>query len=511
MSKRLRTTKHSRSPRKIRVQSSWLAAFVVVIGVGAIGTYLLLRSFAANVPSSIRNGSFESTGSAWLSPWVFQVASDASGTIAQDGTTAADGRYSAKITVTRTSPTPFHVQLRQIYQVQNQGYLDTVQFWAKASSNRTITVTVQQAASPYTVYAQKAMALSTVWTPYSLAYQAPVSNSNVQVAFQAAVSLGSVWIDKTKFTNSNTSRAIYTGVSVPSNPGNLSQEINFENNATKGASIIMWYQHWGSTDGTQYFQPAWMNNVRAHGSIPEVTWMPWIGGGGVNQPAYSLNNIIAGRFDSYITSWATASKIWGHPYFLRFAHEMNGNWYPWSEQVNGNGSGQYARAWAHVHDIFTRVGATNATWVWSPNVDYGGSTSLRELYPGNGYVDWAGIDGYNWGTAQPGKSWLYFDGVIQQTYNDVLGITNKPLMVAETASTEHGGSKPDWITDTYAYKVPIYFPNIRAITWFDYNKETDWRIESSPQAQGAFASAIEEYLYKGNQYGNIAASPIPAP
>jgi len=106
--------------------------------------------------------------------------------------------------------------------------------------------------------------------------------------------------------------------------------------------------------------------IRQHGSIPLVTWEP--GDGEVlnkaNQPAYSLKNIINGNFDSYITQWARLAKAWGNPFFLRFAHEMNGNWYPWSEGVNGNATGDYAKAWRHVHDIFVREGVTNATWVW---------------------------------------------------------------------------------------------------------------------------------------------------
>jgi beta-mannanase len=53
---------------------------------------------------------------------------------------------------------------------------------------------------------------------------------------------------------------------------------------------------------------------------------------------------------------------------LRFAHEMNGNWYPWSEGVNGNAAGQYVPAYRRVVTLFRSVGVTNVTWVWSPKV-----------------------------------------------------------------------------------------------------------------------------------------------
>ena len=38
--------------------------------------------------------------------------------------------------------------------------------------------------------------------------------------------------------------------------------------------------------------------------------------------------------------------------YLRPMHEMNGNWYPWAEGVNGNVAGDYVNAWRHVRAIF---------------------------------------------------------------------------------------------------------------------------------------------------------------
>lgn len=303
---------------------------------------------------------------------------------------------------------------------------------------------------------------------------------------------------------------VYTGVYVPGWLNTLSNITAFEQDAHKSVSIIMWYQGWGMTDGTQNFEPTWMNNVREHGSIPMVTWEPWYYAQGLNQPKYSLQNIINGSFDSYITQWAEASKAWGHPYFLRFGEEMNGNWYPWSEQVNGNKPGQFAQAWRHIHNIFTSVGATNVNWVWAPNVEYNGSASLSDLYPGNAYVDWIGMDGYNWSTVY-GHRWQTFSQVFGQTYNDILHMsTGKPLMVAETASAPIGGNKAAWITDALGVQIPKWFPNVKAVVWFNDNKETDWRIESSAASQAAYACAIANPIYASNQYANLNVSPIPA-
>jgi Glycosyl hydrolase family 26 len=305
------------------------------------------------------------------------------------------------------------------------------------------------------------------------------------------------------------SQTVYYGVHVVLEDMSLISA--FEGDTHKPVAIVMWYQQWGLTDGYQYFQPAWMNAVRAHGSIPLVTWDPLNPSLGPNQPAYALQSIINGNFDAYIVKWAQASKAWGHPYFLRFAPEMNGNWNPWSEEVNGNRPGQFVFAWRHVHDLFTAQGVTNVTWVWSPNIDYSTSMPLRELYPGDSYVDWVAMDGYNWGNIGAWHIWESFSALFQQTYNDILAITSKPLMIGEMASTEQAGNKATWITDAYTTQIPHYFPRIKAVIWFNQEKETDWRIESSLAAQNAFATAILSGMYAANRYASLNISPIPIP
>ena len=303
------------------------------------------------------------------------------------------------------------------------------------------------------------------------------------------------------------STSIYFGVHVALD--SLSDITSFEADAGKAVSIVMWYQQWGLTNGWQYIQTYWMNDVRAHGSIPLITWDPWDPSNpSPYQSAYALQNIINGNFDGYITQWAQESKAWGHPYFLRFAHEMNGNWNPWSEQVNGNKPGQFVLAWRHVHDIFTRLGVTNVTWVWSPNIDFSTSTPLAELYPGDAYVDWAGMSGYNWGTVGAWHVWQSFSSVFSQTYNDILNITSRPIMITETASTEQGGNKASWISDAFVTQLPHNFPRIRAVVWFNEIKETDWRIESSAGAQAAFAAAVQSGIYASNTFSGISATTI---
>jgi hypothetical protein len=149
----------------------------------------------------------------------------------------------------------------------------------------------------------------------------------------------------------------------------------FETRSQKKMSIIHWGQPWMLSDGSWgEFQTVHFDNVRNHGSIPMINWTSWKLGSGGNQPDFQSRDIYEGKYDTYIRRWATAAKNWGHPFFLRFNHESNGWWYPWGEGktetgaiINGNSTGDFIKAWRHVHDIFVSVGATNVTWLWSMN------------------------------------------------------------------------------------------------------------------------------------------------
>ncbi|MEO9028581.1 MAG: glycosyl hydrolase [Ktedonobacteraceae bacterium] len=294
---------------------------------------------------------------------------------------------------------------------------------------------------------------------------------------------------------------IMTGVSVS---GTFDTVDQFEKDAGKKASVLFLYQAWGNSYGAE-FPVDWANTVRQRGSLPMITWLPWVDKSypeSNNEPDYALKNIISGKFDTYITRWAKEAKGWKRPLFLRFAPEMNGNWVPWAEGLNGNKVGEYVQAWKHVHDIFTTVGATNVTWIWCPNINFYESTSVAELYPGDTYVDWIGLDGFNWGTTTQGSKWSKFSQVFLPTYSQITKMTQKPIILAETGSVGQGGNKADWVTNAYSVAQSKYFPNVKAIAWFNQVTQEDWRIESSPDVQAAFASAIEMPVYASNSFSN---------
>jgi len=262
-------------------------------------------------------------------------------------------------------------------------------------------------------------------------------------------------------------------------------------------STVMWYQDWAHP-GVRDFDPVKMNAVVARGAMPLITWEPWDYTAGGNQPAYSARAIARGAYDPFIRDWARAAAGWGKPFYLRFAHEMNGNWYPWAVGVNGNTGADYTSMWKHVRRIFAQEGAANVRWVWSPNVAYPGSSAFADSFPGDNAVDWVGLDGYNWGTSQLGKQWTSFVATFNASYTAVAQLTGRPMMIGETASTELGGDKAAWITQGLLTDLPAHFPRIRAVIWFDENKESDWRVDSSATALAAYRQVVSSPLYQGH-------------
>ncbi|MET1086956.1 MAG: glycosyl hydrolase [Arthrobacter sp.] len=232
-----------------------------------------------------------------------------------------------------------------------------------------------------------------------------------------------------------------------------------------------------------------MNAVRARGAVPLVTWEPWAWGGGLDQPAYALDRITAGDFDARIIQWGQALAAWGYPVQLRFAHEMNGDWYPWAEGVNGNAAGDYVQAWRHVHDVVASTGASNVSWIWSPNVPYWGSTALAGLFPGAEYVDIVALDGYNWGTSASWSGWVSPQDLFAPGIAELRSLApGLPILIAETSSSEAGGSKAAWNTDLVSYLAAQ--PDVMGFVWFHLQKEADWRINSSDASSAAFKSAL---------------------
>ncbi|MGB3633718.1 MAG: glycosyl hydrolase [Rubrobacteraceae bacterium] len=281
---------------------------------------------------------------------------------------------------------------------------------------------------------------------------------------------------------------------VEAEPGRIIDQ--FTETVGQEPAAVMLYQNWETNSA---FDPDMLDLVAERDATPIVTWAPRKPDSGRNQRTYSLQKIIRGRYDSYIRTWAQEASVWDKPLYLRFAHEMNAAFYPWGVGVNGNTAADYVAAWRHIHDIFEQEGAKNVRWVWSPLADSPTSEdSLEQMYPGDDYVDWLALDGYNWGTEGPVLSeWRTVAEIFGPSYDKLVSISGKPVMIAEVATAEAGGSKADWIEEGLLEDVPSRLPQVRAILWFSSDKAMDWRIDSSPESLEAYSRVADSCLYRG--------------
>lgn len=319
--------------------------------------------------------------------------------------------------------------------------------------------------------------------------------------------------------------AVAVGVFLPNAVYDTSIFDEFSEKIGRQPAYLVWYEQWANGP----FGPEQQDILAQYdqwGITPVMAWEPYDAKADpIEQPDYRLANIIAGNFDAYIDSWALGLAAYGKTVFLSFAHEMNGNWYPWGVGVNGNQPGEFVAAWKHVVDRFYVLGAMNVRWIWVPNEEYEDVPALaRDVYPGDVYVDWFGMNGFNWGAAIRWKScdcqsaWRTFDEIFENTYDNLLAIAKKPIMILETASSEVGGDKAAWISDAFLARIPVKYPAVRAVTWFNEvttgletvqdgavvpTAEVDWPVTSSPAALAAYREAVNEPYYQSRLDGAL--------
>jgi beta-mannanase len=287
----------------------------------------------------------------------------------------------------------------------------------------------------------------------------------------------------TTTTTTSTTSTTIVGCYIGAFVNGLANTPGVETMIGKNLAVNMWYIDWNTS-----FPSSDCTTVNNYGGVPMITWEPRL------NTSNTLEAISNGNYDTYITNFAQAAKSWGKLVYLRFGHEMNGNWYPWDGYHNGQslGPAKYISAWKHIHNIFTNVGAANVVFVWSPTNKSTPDESWNETvdyYPGDIYVDWIAINGYNWGNG----NWESFDQVFSTIYS-TLESYGKPMMIGEFASAENGGDKAAWIIDAFS-KIKNNYPKFRIFVWFNINKERDWRINSSTNSLSAFKTAVGDNYF----------------
>jgi endoglucanase len=231
-----------------------------------------------------------------------------------------------------------------------------------------------------------------------------------------------------------------------------------------------------------------------HGRVPVISW-------NCDSKTANSDHIIASgdpTEDANITAAAKALAQYPGPVMLRWFWEFN--------LINANSGNQPCRnddgtaptqqvytdfiaAWQHIHQLFQSAGAANVIFLWNPgNYTGGGSGDPHGYYPGNGYVDWIGIDTY-----QRSQS-ATFTSDFGVFYNDFSASQygGKPLMVGENAAANesiyNAELQPAYLNGIVADLKANLYPLLKAYDYFDApgNAPNDWVLDT--QGLSAFAA-----------------------
>ena len=203
-----------------------------------------------------------------------------------------------------------------------------------------------------------------------------------------------------------------------------------------------------------------------------------------SQPEYSFDAVLAGKQDAYFTKFASDAKAYGGQVILIPYSEFNGDWYPWGGTIGGNTPEKYIAAWRYIHKFFET--APNVKFGWAPNADSVPDVAANKFelyYPGDAYVDYVGVDGFNSGV----PSWMSFDQVFSSALNR-LAVYNKPIYIF-SVGVQADARKAAWITDGFKVQLPKY-PKVVGWLWFNENKRYNWLVNSDAAALAAFRAML---------------------
>jgi mannan endo-1,4-beta-mannosidase len=276
-----------------------------------------------------------------------------------------------------------------------------------------------------------------------------------------------------------------TGVFIKDSPS-AEDIISFGRDYGKKPYLVLVFIDWKN-----FVDQNVLGNIFSQGSCPVITWEPfyWNDKSGVD-----FQDILNGEFDDYINNFARRLGALESVVYLRFAHEMNGDWYPWSSAKVGVEN--YRAVYRYIKDKFDALGVDNIKWIFSINWEnVPKDNDYKDAYPGDAYVDFIGIDGYNWGNSQAWSKWMSFDEIFGPIYREVLNLYGKEIIIAEFSSTSKGGNKTKWISD--AFSDIKNMNKIRGFILFNVDKETDWSFPAQSRYGKALKAQLEDSYFLG--------------
>ncbi len=330
-------------------------------------------------------------------------------------------------------------------------------------------------------------------TPYS-----PSSLSAVSRLIRPAATPAPMRLTGPKAKFEPEGNAVYHGASLPdtwSEDGLRRQIADYNGAAGKRISVVTWfasaYENGRMTSWRQNYSYS-MDRVKRLGALSLIKFSTQDYAFNSTHKMAGLKEIAAGTWDNYFIEAARTVRDFKSPIFISIDHEMNGNWYPYSQAYPGSNTSaaDFVAAWRRIVTVFRAQGANNAAFVWSPNVPNIGEIGYGSYYPGDSFVDWVGISFYS------GNNMSDMDEIYQQL------APRKPFFITEwatgTEKNRYNSMFPgevEWVRQFFA-ALETRYPRVKAISWFNWlNGDGDYRLTRVPAQAKAYAQDISATRY----------------
>ena len=258
----------------------------------------------------------------------------------------------------------------------------------------------------------------------------------------------------------------------------------------------------GKNIGVAFFSDNWFNgihfpidksiSIRTTGAVPFIRIQNWVRVGDqlANAGPYTHKNIAAGMFDDQLRAYAQAAKRFGTTLLIEYGVEVNGNWFPWSQE----GPEPYEAAYRHIVNLFREEGATNVRWAF--HVEATDNNNGYKWYPGDDIINWVGTSFYG----SPGYGQRGCISELNRVWNSFSTISKtKPLGIfewgigipADTTNVLHTIA-----TDPKFSRIKLLQEwNERVVPGHPEDLVPDGRIASSPENLKAYRDGIANPAY----------------
>lgn len=300
------------------------------------------------------------------------------------------------------------------------------------------------------------------------------------------------------------SRKVKLGIAMTAGNHSIAPMDQIQRETGRYPAIWGLWSTWGNDN--KPFPSAMVAQLKARDAVPMIFWEPVRQAGQCSDHS-RLRKIARGKFDKYIRSWGQAARKSNTMVLVRFAHEINGRYFPWTVGKCGNTIKHYKAAWRHVHNIVrNKVGAKNVKFLWSvAKKSAHGGNPYKKFYPGNKYVQYAGFSSFNWGSQ---GNWTPMAKSVGNVMRWFKRFTRKPVIIAELGSNKWGGptgnpavDKPTWIRSGYKATYKKY-PQIKAIVYLNENLRNvghpDWSLDDPGQSMDAYTDVVNDPRFQGH-------------